>query len=107
MGCLWFFQAALDHLIQTVAVENPDISAISIAPGVVATNMQKDIREVHSNNMLKEEAKKFKSLFEKKELFPPEVPARVYVNLAVRGFSQDLNGKYFRFNDETLKSYSE
>lgn len=100
-------KAALDHFIETVAVENPDLSAISIAPGVVATDMQKLIREKHSENMSADAVKKFKSLFENRELLHPDVPARVYVNLAVNGWPLELNGKYLRYNDSSLSEYSE
>lgn len=99
-------KAALDHFIETVAVENPELSAISIAPGVVATDMQKLIREEHSANMSADAVQKFKSLFEKNELLPPDVPARVYVGLAVNGWPLELNGKYLRYNDSSLSSYN-
>ena len=99
-------KASLDHFIATVAVENSAVRAISIAPGVVATDMQREIRDVHSHAMLAEAVKKFKSLFEQNNLIAPEVPARVYVNLAVHGWSEDVNGKYFRFDNACLRDYS-
>lgn len=99
-------KAALNHVIATVVAEDPSISAISIAPGVVATDMQKEIRDVHSGNMLAD-AEKFKTLHETNQLLPPDVPATVYANLAMKGWSKDINGKYLRFDDASLKEYGQ
>lgn len=99
-------KAALNHMIATVVTEDPNISAISIAPGVVATDMQKEIRDIHSSNMLTD-AEKFKTLHETNQLLPPDVPATVYANLALKGWSKELNGKYLRFDDVTLKEYAQ
>lgn len=99
-------KAALNHFIELVSSENPEISAISVAPGVVATAMQKDIREKFGANMTPESLQRFVDLHEKGQLSPPEVPAQVYVNLAVRGWSKDLNGHYFRVGEEALASYA-
>lgn len=38
-------KAALNHLANTIQAEEPDLFAVSIAPGVVDTEMQSDIRE--------------------------------------------------------------
>lgn len=97
-------KAALNHVIQTLVAEDPQISAISIAPGVVDTDMQKEIRDVHSANMLTD-ANKFKDLHENKKLLHPDVPGRVYANLAIKGWGSELNGQYLRFSDESLSEY--
>lgn len=98
-------KAALNHLVMLVAQENPGISAISVAPGVVATEMQKDIREKFGANMTPESLQRFLDLHSNDQLLPPEVPATVYANLAVRGWPQEINGKYFRVGDEVLAAY--
>lgn len=97
-------KAALNHLVGTFATENSSITSISVAPGVVATDMQREIREIHSSNMLKD-AEKFIKLYEENALLSPDIPARVYVNLAVRGWEPRLNGKYLRFDDDALQEY--
>lgn len=99
-------KAALNQYITSVAAEEPSISAISIAPGVVDTSMQNDIRDNFGKNMTPEALKRFKDLHENKELLHPDVPATVYANLSTKGWSKELNGKYWRFNDEKLKQYS-
>lgn len=99
-------KAALNHFILLVAAENDDILAISIAPGVVDSAMQKDIREKFGSRMTPESLQKFLDLHEKGQLVQPEVVAEIYTNLAVEGWSKDINGKYLRYNDAVLANYS-
>ncbi|KAG7660771.1 uncharacterized protein J8A68_005733 [[Candida] subhashii] len=99
-------KASLNHLIMSLASEEPDIQAISIAPGVVDTEMQQDIRNKFGRDMSKEGSQRFIDLHENKQLSPPEVPARVYANLALNGWSKELNGKYLRVDEDVLKSYT-
>lgn len=99
-------KAALNHFIDLVASENPEISAISVAPGVVATDMQKDIREKFGSNMTPELLQRFVDLHEKGQLSPPEVPAQVYVNLALHGWTKELNGHYYRVGEDKLAEYA-
>ncbi|OVF08907.1 putative sepiapterin reductase [Clavispora lusitaniae] len=98
-------KAALNHLMMSVAEENPNVGAISVAPGVVATSMQEDIREKFGANMTPESLQRFVDLHTNGKLSPPELPATVYTNLAVRGWTKEMNGKYFRVGDSTLKAY--
>lgn len=98
-------KAALNHLIQSVAAENPGIHAISVAPGVVDTSMQVDIREKFSANMNDEMLKKFADFKKNNQLLPPEAPAALMVNLATREWASDLNGKYVRIGDKSVEQY--
>lgn len=98
-------KAALNHLIQSLVAEEPEISAISVAPGVVNTAMQADIRDVFGANMTKESLQKFVDLHKNDQLLPPEIPATIYANLALNGWGKELNGKYLRYNDANLESY--
>lgn len=98
-------KAALNHLILSLASDEKDIQAISIAPGVVNTEMQTDIREKFGKNMTPEGLQRFIELHENKQLAPPEEPGTVYAKLALQGWPEDLNGKFLRYNDEILKAY--
>ncbi|ODV80900.1 NAD(P)-binding protein [Suhomyces tanzawaensis NRRL Y-17324] len=100
-------KAALNHLVLSLAEQEKGISAISIAPGVVDTPMQQDIREKHGGSMSAEGHKRFLDLHKNKELVKPEVPATVLANLALRGWDSSINGKYLRYNDEQLKEYTQ
>jgi len=56
--------------------------------------------------MTPEALKRFTDLKSNNELLDPSVPATIYANLSQRGFNKDINGKYLRYNDPLLESYS-
>lgn len=97
-------KAALNHFIQSVAEEEAEhgVNAISVAPGVVNTSMQEDIREKFGSNMKPEALQRFLDFHKNGDLLEPEVPAKVYVELALNGWSSKINGGYWRYNDEVL-----
>lgn len=97
-------KAALNHLVLSVANEE-HINAISIAPGVVATKMQTDIREHHYKGMSAEGTKRFTDLFEENKLISADIPAQKLAHLALRGWDAAINGKYLRYNDPVLADY--
>lgn len=98
-------KAALNHLMLSLAAEEKDIQAIAIAPGIVDTEMQSEIRSVHGKNMDPENFKQFIDLHEGEKLVPPEAPGTVYANLALKGWSSEINGKYYDYDNEVLKEY--
>lgn len=100
-------KAALNHFVTTVADEEKNVSAISIAPGVVDTAMQKDIRETFGSQMGEMALSRFTELERTGGLLPPRVPAAVYANLALRGWPDVIDGMYLRYSDERLVSYLE
>ncbi len=100
-------KAALNHFASTVTLEEPSINTISIAPGVVDTQMQVDIREKFGSDMKPEALDKFLKLHESNQLLKPEVPAAIYANLALRGIPTELNGKFLRYNDSTLAGFTD
>ncbi|CDK27534.1 unnamed protein product [Kuraishia capsulata CBS 1993] len=99
-------KAALNHFALTLSTHEPKISSISIAPGVVDTAMQSDIR-TRFNEAMGDAVKKFVSLKETGALLNPEYPATIFANLLLRGIPAELNGKYLRYSDEPLKSFTE
>lgn len=88
-------KAALNHLSMTLAVEEPDITTIAIRPGTVATEMQRELREVHGTVMDAKDAAKFKSLHEDGKLLKPEQPGNVIARLALNA-DKSLSGKFLR-----------
>lgn len=96
----------MNHFASTIASEEPLVSAISVAPGVVRTQMQVDIREKFGpEGMTKEALQRFVDLHENDQLLPPSVPAKIYAGLASRGIPAELNGSYLRYNDEKLAGF--
>lgn len=74
-----------------LAVEEPDITAVSISPGRVDTDMQKLIRETGAE-MNQEEWKTFSDAFAKGELGTPEGVALTYARFVVEP-RRELSGK--------------
>jgi NAD(P)-dependent dehydrogenase (short-subunit alcohol dehydrogenase family) len=94
----------LNHLALTLAIEEPEVTTVSVRPGVVDTEMQREIREVHKGTMSEKDAAKFAGLKKDGGLLRPEQPGHVIAKLAV-GASKELSGKFLNWNDDTLKEF--
>lgn len=94
----------MNHLALTLAMEEPDITTVSIRPGVVDSDMQKAIREQHGYDMDATVHDKFVSNHKEGKLLKPEQPGHVMAEL-VMNVSNDLNGKFFSWNDSALAKY--
>lgn len=79
----------------TLSVEEPDITCISIRPGVVDTQMQKELRDTYASGMHEKDSAKFFTLHREGELLKPEQPGNVIAKLALDG-PKELNGKFLR-----------
>ncbi|EPS40921.1 hypothetical protein H072_5180 [Dactylellina haptotyla CBS 200.50] len=97
-------KAALNHLALTLAHEEPEITTISIAPGVVDTDMQKDIRQGHGNTMTSQEHSMFVGLKENGILVSPDTVGSVLGNLSLK-LEKGLSGKYLHWDNEALAAY--
>lgn len=102
-------KAAINHLAMTLASENGSdnggegVRAVAVAPGVVDTQMQDDIRDKFGpSGMTKEALKRFTDLKENGGLLDPDYVGRVYAKLAINGIPADVNGEYIRYNDARL-----
>lgn len=89
-----------------MAVEEPDVTTISIRPGVVDTEMQREIRELHNKAMTETDAAKFAGLKKDGGLLKPEQPGHVLAKLTVSG-DKDLSGKFLTWNDEALAKFQD
>ncbi|KAF2236712.1 NAD(P)-binding protein [Viridothelium virens] len=97
-------KAVLNHLVQTLAVEEPEVCTISVRPGIVNTMMQTSIRETHRQRMDEADAKKFVDLYESGGLLQPEQPGRVMGRLVLNATS-DLSGKFIDWQAPELKAF--
>jgi len=88
-------KAVLNHLALTLAVEEPEITTISIRPGAVDTEMQREIREIHHTTMDNEDAAKFASLKRDGKLLRPDQPGHVMAKLALNA-PKELSGKFLK-----------
>lgn len=96
----------LNHLALTLSVEEPSVTTISIRPGVVDTEMQRDIREKHNTAMSEKDAAKFAGLKKDGGLLRPEQPGHVIAKLAVDG-PKELSGKFLNWNDGALAAFQD
>jgi len=97
-------KAAMNSLCRTLAYEEPTITSIAIQPGVVDTDMQREIRDRHGEAMGEESHKKFTGLHIAGKLLRPDQPGAVIANLVVRG-ERELSGKYISWDANELRDY--
>ncbi|CCE65972.1 hypothetical protein TPHA_0N01910 [Tetrapisispora phaffii CBS 4417] len=101
-------KAALNHFASTLANEESSIKCVAIAPGVVDTQMQVDIRGKYGPaGMTKDALKRFTDLYKNNQLLDSSVPAKLYANLASRGIPDNCNGLYLRYDDDKLKDFAD
>ncbi|KAG9237686.1 hypothetical protein BJ875DRAFT_453184 [Amylocarpus encephaloides] len=98
-------KAALNHLAMTLTTEEPDITSISVRPGVVDTDMQVEVRG-NSHVMDDKDVEKFKTLHETGKLLKPEQPGNVMARLVLRA-GRELSGKLWNWNDKELSSFQD
>ncbi|KAK4902702.1 hypothetical protein LTR27_000641 [Elasticomyces elasticus] len=99
-------KAALNHLAMTLAVEDKEITTMSIRPGVVDTEMQREIREDHNTAMDEADAARFAELKKTGGLLKPEQPGHVMAKLVLDA-PKELSGKFLSWNAEELKAFQE
>ncbi|CAD6501598.1 BgTH12-01848 [Blumeria graminis f. sp. triticale] len=87
-------KAALNHLVQTLAIEEPLITSIAVRPGVVDTEMQAEVRG-HGAIMDHGDAERFRMMHLEGRLLRPEQPGDVMARL-VLGAGREFSGKFMR-----------
>lgn len=96
----------MNHFAQTIATEEKGVKTVSVAPGVVDTQMQIDIREKFGpESMTVDALKRFTDLKDNNQLLNADIPGTIYANLALKGIRDDINGKYLRYSDPLLEEY--
>lgn len=88
-------KAAMNSFGSTLAAEEPDITTLCIAPGMVDTDMQKELRDVHLSSMKAEDAARFYDAHRGGTLLKPEQPGNVMARLVLDP-PKELSGKYLR-----------
>ena len=88
-------KAAMNHLVGSLACEEPEVTSISVRPGVVDTEMQRELREVHSVKMTEKDNAKFLGLHREGKLLKPSDPGDVMAKMVLDP-PRELNGKFIR-----------
>lgn len=94
----------MNHLARQLSVEEPEITSIAVRPGVVDTDMQKQLREVHSSIMDKDDNAKFLGLHESGKLLKPEQPGHVIARMTLNP-PKELNGQYVNWEGQEVARF--
>ncbi|KKF95722.1 putative oxidoreductase [Ceratocystis platani] len=96
-------KAAINSISAHLAAEEPEITSFALAPGVVATDMQTQIRA--SKNMDPTQLARFVDLHQSDKLLKPEWVGAVVAKIVTK---QDvtLSGKFLRITDPALAAYA-
>ncbi|ESZ96584.1 hypothetical protein SBOR_3086 [Sclerotinia borealis F-4128] len=101
-------KAALNHLAHTLSVEEPLITTLAIRPGVVDTEMQREIRGYSTSGVMdQKDAAKFIGLHEEGKLLKPEQPGGVMAGLVVdeKLREEGFSGRFLSWDDKLLERY--
>lgn len=83
----------MNHLALSLGAEEPDVTTVSIRPGMVDTEMQREIREVHHKNMEPDIYSKFFNAHKEGKLLRPEQPGHVMAKLVLDA-PKSLSGRF-------------
>lgn len=88
-------KAALHSFATHLAVEEPEITSLSISPGRVDTDMQRILRAEGKDAMKASDYAGFASAFESGGLLKPEQPAAVFAAVVLTP-PRELSGKFLK-----------
>jgi NAD(P)-dependent dehydrogenase (short-subunit alcohol dehydrogenase family) len=89
-------KAAMNHFAMSLGNEEPDVTSIAIRPGMVDTEMQRELREDHATNLDAEMHSKFAGAHKDGKLVKPEQPGHVMAKLVLDA-PKDLSGRFFSY----------
>ncbi|KAH8721914.1 hypothetical protein BGZ61DRAFT_447645 [Ilyonectria robusta] len=97
-------KAVYNSVSSHIAVEEPDIISVAIAPGRVDTEMQGVLRSEGKDTMDKSQYDTFTEAFEKGTLLKPEQPGHVMAKFVANPL-RELTGKAFSWNSPEVAVY--
>jgi NAD(P)-dependent dehydrogenase (short-subunit alcohol dehydrogenase family) len=95
-------KAALNHFTRVLAVEEPDLTALSLRPGVVDTDMQTFLRQEGPRAMPPEKAAFYRQLKDRGGLEPATIPARSIAWLALFA-PREFSGRFLDYDDPLIR----
>jgi NAD(P)-dependent dehydrogenase (short-subunit alcohol dehydrogenase family) len=96
-------KAALNHFTRILAIEEPKVTAITLRPGVIDTDMQEVVRQEGKQGMPAETHARFVAYQKKGELLPPDVPGRAAAKLALYA-PLEWSGEFITWNDDRVQN---
>ncbi|KAJ3330595.1 hypothetical protein HDU76_005285 [Blyttiomyces sp. JEL0837] len=98
-------KAAMNMLVQTFGKEEPNVTSVSVRPGVVDTEMQVLIRKPENEQaMTAASHANFVGLHSGGKLLKPEQPGHVIAKLVLDA-PKSLSGSFITWNDEKLAAF--
>ncbi|KAE8351942.1 hypothetical protein BDV28DRAFT_136045 [Aspergillus coremiiformis] len=97
-------KAAINHLALSLGEEESDVTTIAVRPGMVDTEMQRELREDHATTLEPQMHSKFTTVHKEGKLLKPEQPGHVMAKL-VLGAPKELSGKFLTWNDKALGAF--
>ena len=94
-------KAALNAMVGVLALEEPDIVALAVEPGIVETKMFGDFFEKGNKFMPTSQIKYLQNLEKTGGLLKPETVAQSFVKLALRA-PKEKSGKSVKWNEEWI-----
>lgn len=98
-------KAGLNHFTRVLAEEAPELTAVTVRPGVVDTDMQAFIRNEGVKAMSDEQVAYFRQLKDFGELEPPEIPARSIAWLALHA-PRKFSGQFCDYDDPRISKFA-
>ncbi|KAI4223497.1 MAG: hypothetical protein L6R36_005376 [Xanthoria steineri] len=99
-------KAAVEHLAMALPVEESDVIFVSVKPGVVDTELQRQVRMDHAATQDAKDVELFNTLHLKGGLLQPHQPGNVLARLALN-CPPELSGKNLTWNDDVLKDFQD
>lgn len=87
-------------------VEEPDVISVSVKPGVVDTEMQKQVRTEHAATQDAKDVELFNTLHKQGVLLQAHQPGNVLARLVME-CPQDLSGKNLTWDDDCLRAFQD
>lgn len=95
-------KAALNHFTRVLAAEERHVTALTVRPGVVDTDMQAVLRGETDNAMPADQVAYYRQLKEHGELEPPEIPGRAIAWLALHA-PREFSGQFLDYDDPRIR----
>lgn len=86
----------MNNLAMSLGSEEPDVTSVTIRPGMVDTEMQRELREEHGSTLDAEMHSKFTSVHKDGKLLKPEQPGHVMAKLVLDA-PKDLSGRFLSY----------
>lgn len=89
--------------IQVLALEEPDVTVVAIEPGIVETEMVKEVKEKGKSVFSKEQYAGMQPLWQEGSILKAEQPAEKMAKAALKA-PKELSGKVIKWDDPKLAS---